>query len=124
MYLGEIGQGERPKSLRTHSALEKLDEVERSRQSGLFNSFTLGLADLQVVAVEIFRMVQPEDRYSRVVGNGTGAWSVKKIEMTDLAGGVDISPEAGGTTPKTACVACGRTRKPQRSVTCISTARR
>lgn len=100
--LSEVMRGMRPPSVRTHSAIEKLDEVARSRQSGLFMNWSLGLADLQTVGFEIFRLVQPEGRYARITGTGTGEWTVTKIESADLIGGVDIAPEAGGTTPRTA----------------------
>lgn len=99
--LGEVDRGQRPLSVRTHSAIEKLSEVSRSRQSGLFNSYTMGLADLQTVGVEMYRMIQPTDRYSRVSGGSTGKWTIKKIEQADLMGGVDVAPEVGGTLPKT-----------------------
>ena len=100
--LSEITKGQRPLSARTSSAYEKLEEVARSRQSGLFHNWTLGLSDLQLMGLELFRMVQPEARYSRMTGSGTGSWTVRKIEAADLAGGVDIAPEAGGAHPRTA----------------------
>jgi len=100
--LSEVSRGARPPSVRTHSAIEKLDEVARSRQSGLFQNWTLGLADLQTMGFEIFRMVQPEGRYARMTGTGTGSYTVSLIKEADLIGGIDIAPEPGGTQPKTA----------------------
>lgn len=100
--LSEITKGQRPLSARTSSAYEKLEEVARSRQSGLFHNWTLGLADLQLMGFELFRMVQPEGRYARMSGDGTGTWTVQKIQEVDLKGGVDIAPEPGGSQPRTA----------------------
>jgi hypothetical protein len=100
--LAEVTRGQRPLSVRTSSAVEKLEEVARSRQSGLFHNWTLGLADLQMVGLELFRLKQPANRYSRMTGSGTGNWTVQKIREVDLKGGVDIAPEAGGTQPRTA----------------------
>lgn len=100
--LSEITRGQRPKNTRTSSGLEKLDEVARSRQSGLFKNWTLGLADLQLMGFEIFRLVQPDRRYARATGTGTGSWTVNQIKDADLMGGVDITPEPGGTQPRTA----------------------
>ncbi len=100
--LSEITKGQRPLSARTSSAYEKLEEVARSRQSGLFHNWTLGLGDLQLMGLELFRMVRPKNRYARMTGNGTGSWTVQKIEEVDLAGGVDIAPEVGGAHPRTA----------------------
>lgn len=99
--IGEISRGQRPLSVRTHSALEKLDEVSRTRQSGLFHNYTLAVADLHLVGFELFRMVQPQDRYTRISGGNTGAWTVQQITNADIAGGIDVTPEPGGTYPRT-----------------------
>lgn len=96
----EVSAGDRPKSVRTASAVQALQNVSQDRNMALLVNISLGLAEWQQQIFEIFRIVMPEDRYFRILGE-QASWTVSKVQAADLQGGVDIIPEPSSILPKT-----------------------
>ena len=99
--LNEISRGQRPLSVKTGYALQKLEEQTRARSTTVFANMTNGFCKVQWIMLEIFRSVMPAERYAKVFGR-TAGWTVKKIGEADLKGGVDVFVEPGNAQPKTA----------------------
>lgn len=98
--LGDMGSGIRPKSLKSGFGLEKLEQAEENRKAPIYLNYSLSEAKWQKVALELFRMAAPKQRYYRILGENK-AWTVKNLQEADLEGGVDIWPDMGGPMPKT-----------------------
>lgn len=98
--LNELQMGERPKSIKSGYGLQRLEQASEDRRASTLMNWALSEARWQKVALEIFRIVSPPGRYYRILGE-TATWSVRKLQEADLAGGVDIWAEPGGTIPKT-----------------------
>lgn len=97
--IAEILQGERPLSVKSGFAIQKLEEIARGRNTSLYNNYSLATADFQMIAFEMFRKLSPGERYSRILGNNK-AWTISKIKEADLKGGMDIWVEPGSSVPK------------------------
>lgn len=98
--LGDMGSGIRPKSLKSGFGLEKLEQAEENRKAPIYLNYSLSEAKWQKVALELFRMAAPKQRYYRILGENK-AWTVQSLQEADLEGGVDIWPDMGGPMPKT-----------------------
>lgn len=96
---GEIANGQRPLSVKTGYAIQKLQEISQDRQTSLFTNFAIATAQWQIQALEIFRMITPVGRYAKILGDNN-QWTIKKLKATDLQGSVDIWAEPGAWSPK------------------------
>jgi len=97
----EVNRGERPLSVKSGYALQELQEIASDRNTGLFMNYSISTSEWQQQNFEIFRQTAPADRYARILGQND-AWTIAKVQETDLAGGVDIWAEPGINQPKTA----------------------
>jgi hypothetical protein len=95
----EVARGERPLSVKTGKAIEKLREIASDRNVPLLTNFAIAEAEWMQQAFEIFRRITPEGRYFRVLGEDA-SWTVSKLQETDLKGAVDIFIEPGATIPR------------------------
>lgn len=98
--IAEVLQGERPLSVKSGFAIQKLEEIARGRNTSLYHNYSLAVADFQMIAFEMFRKLSPEKRYARILGDNQ-AWTVSKIKEADLQGGMDVWVEPGSSVPKT-----------------------
>lgn len=98
--ISEVSRGERPPSGKSGFYLSKLQEISNDRQTGLFTNYSIGVAEWQMQALELFRQIAPNQRYGRILGDNN-QWTVSKFQEADLAGGVDIYAEPGAWAPKT-----------------------
>lgn len=95
----EVARGERPLSVKTGKAIEKLQEIASDRNVPLLTNFAIAEAEWMQQAFEMFRRITPQGRYFRVLGEDA-AWTVQKVQEADLRGAVDISIEPGATIPR------------------------
>lgn len=100
MTISEMGSGVRPKSVKSGYGLEKLEQAEENRKTPIFLNWSLAEAKWQKIALELFRMAAPRERYYRILGDNK-AWTVSNLQKADIEGGVDIWPDMGGPLPKT-----------------------
>lgn len=98
--LGELGSGVRPKSLKSGFGLEKLEQAEENRKAPVYLNYSLSEAKWQRIALELFRMAAPKQRFYRILGENR-AWTVQNLREADLEGAIDIWPDMGGPLPKT-----------------------
>lgn len=95
----EVARGERPLSVKTGKAIEKLQEIASDRNVPLLTNFAIAESEWMQQAFEIFRRITPEGRYYRVLGEDA-SWTVSKVQDADLKGAVDIFIEPGATIPR------------------------
>lgn len=100
MSISEQGSGVRPKSIKSGFGLEKLEQADENRKTPIYLNYSLAEARWQKIALELFRLSAPKQRYYRILGENK-AWTVKNLQEADLEGGVDIWPDMGGPLPKT-----------------------
>jgi hypothetical protein len=95
----EITLGQRPLSVKSGFALQKVQEISNDRQTAVFTNYSIAVAESQQIALEVFRLISPTERYARIFGDNK-EWTVKKIKATDLQGAVDVVCQPGAWTPK------------------------
>lgn len=99
----DVIKGARPVGVSAGIALQLLQERAMSRFSPQFILWEQAHAEWAGQAIEIFREFATEERMLRIKGRD-GAWEVQKFLGADLAGRVDVIPEAGSAMPHSTMV--------------------
>jgi len=99
----DVIKGSRPEGVSAGIALQILQERGMSRFATQFILWEASWAEWASQAIEIFREFATEERLLRIKGRD-GEWEVQKFLGADLAGRVDVIPEAGSAMPHSTMV--------------------
>jgi hypothetical protein len=99
----DVIKGSKPEGVSAGIALQILQERGMSRFGPLFILWEAAWAQQAYQMLEIFRQFATEERLLRIKGRD-GAWEVQKFIGADLAGRVDVIPEAGSSMPRSTMV--------------------
>ena len=95
----DVMSGNRPTGVSAGISLQILKERGESRFGPMFILWNHAWAQWSRQNIEIFRLYATEERLLRLKGRD-GTWEVQKFMGADLAGRVDVVPEAGVTMPR------------------------